>query len=53
MLKPKKDVPLKPGDTVFVPEKIDPNYWEIFKDTIVVLSQIGTLILVIDNATSN
>lgn len=51
-LKPDKNIILNPGDIVFVPEKPETNYWKIFKELIVVLSQIGTLILVIDNATT-
>ncbi len=50
-LKPKKQI-INPGDVVFVPEKIKPDYWKIFRETVSVLAQIGTLILVIDNATN-
>ncbi len=48
-LKPGKDLVLEEGDTILVPYRPDWNYWEIFKDTVVVLSQIATLFLVIQN----
>jgi len=52
-LKPGKNVILEEGDTILIPQKPDWNYWEIVKDTVVVLSQIATLLLVIQNVTSN
>jgi len=52
-LKPGKDIILEEGDTILIPQKPDWNYWEIFKDTVVVLSQIATLLLVVQNVTSN
>lgn len=51
-IKPQKKMVLYPGDTILVPEKKEIKIWGIIKETVVVLSQIGTLILVIDNATS-
>jgi protein involved in polysaccharide export with SLBB domain len=48
-LKPDKDLIVEEGDTILIPYRPDWNYWEIFKDTIVVLSQIATLFLVIQN----
>lgn len=48
-LKPDDDLFLEEGDTILVPYRPDWNYWEIFKDTIVVLSQIATLYLVLQN----
>ncbi len=51
-LKPDKDTIVEPGDEIFVPEKPEYNYWTITKETIVVLSQIATLFLVIQNAST-
>jgi len=48
-LKPEKDLVIYEGDTILVPYRPDWNYWEIFKDTIVVLSQIATLYLVMQS----
>ncbi|MFC1887466.1 SLBB domain-containing protein [Candidatus Cloacimonadota bacterium] len=48
-LKFDKDLILEEGDTIMVPYKPDWNLWEIFKDTVVVLSQIATLYLVIQS----
>lgn len=39
---------IEPGDFVWVPEKKDRDFWVIFRDTIIVLGQIATVILVID-----
>jgi len=51
-IKPDEDTVIEPGDEIFVPEKPIHNYWTIAKDTIVLLSQIATLILVVQNASS-
>jgi len=40
-----------PGDRIWVPRKPDRNYWQIFRDTILVAGQIATIYLVIQNAT--
>jgi|TARA_B110000467_G_scaffold158450_1_gene174636 protein involved in polysaccharide export with SLBB domain len=37
------------GDVIFVPENIEYNKWERFKDWMTVTSQIGTLILILQN----
>jgi len=42
---------LAPGDRIWVPRKPDRNYWQIFRDTILVAGQIATVFLVIQNAT--
>ena len=38
---------LVPGDIIYVPRKADRNYWEIFRQTMLVAAQIATVILVI------
>jgi len=40
------------GDVIFVPENIEYNKWERFKDWMTVTSQIGTLILILQNITN-
>ncbi|MBC8310860.1 MAG: SLBB domain-containing protein [Candidatus Marinimicrobia bacterium] len=40
------------GDVIFVPESIEYNKWERFKDWMTVTSQIGTLILILQNITN-
>jgi len=38
------------GDRIWVPRKQDHNYWQIFRDTIMVVGQIAAIFLVIQNA---
>ncbi len=40
-----------PGDRIWVPRKPDRNYWQIFRDTILVAGQVATIYLVIHTAT--
>jgi protein involved in polysaccharide export with SLBB domain len=40
------------GDVIFVPENIEYNKWERFKDWMTLTSQIGTLILILQNITN-
>ncbi|KPL16985.1 MAG: hypothetical protein AMJ92_12280 [candidate division Zixibacteria bacterium SM23_81] len=47
-LKPSKVKRIEPGDTVWVPEKPERNYWELFKDFVSTTAQVATVILVID-----
>ncbi|MFH1144956.1 MAG: SLBB domain-containing protein [Candidatus Eisenbacteria bacterium] len=42
---------LEAGDTIWVPEKGDRDWWQFFKDTIAVTTQIVTIYLVVDRAT--
>lgn len=42
---------IDPGDTILVPEKPERDYWKFFKDTMLVLGNIATVYLVIDQAT--
>lgn len=43
---------LEPGDTIFIPEKPEVDYWKIFSDGLVVVTQLATLVLVIDAVTN-
>lgn len=49
--KPSKRRKIDPGDTILVPEKPERDYWKFFKDTMLVLGNIATIYLVIDQAT--
>ena len=37
------------GDTIWVPEKPERDYWELFRDYLVVVGQIATIYLVVDS----
>jgi protein involved in polysaccharide export with SLBB domain len=39
---------LDPGDTIWIPEKPERDWWQIFKDTMAVSAQIATVWLVVD-----
>jgi len=41
---------LSSGDRIWVPRKPDRNYWQIFRDVILVAGQVATIYLVIHNA---
>jgi protein involved in polysaccharide export with SLBB domain len=43
--------PLDPGDTVWVPEKPDRDYWRFVKETVAFLTGLATIYIVVDNAT--
>jgi protein involved in polysaccharide export with SLBB domain len=47
-LKPSKVKRIEPGDTIWVPEKPERNYWELFKDFVRIGAEVATVILVID-----
>ena len=49
--KPSRRRKIDPGDTILVPEKPERDYWKFFKDTMLVLGNIATIYLVIDQAT--
>ncbi|KPL16660.1 MAG: hypothetical protein AMJ92_12610 [candidate division Zixibacteria bacterium SM23_81] len=49
-LKPSKVKRIEPGDIIWVPEKPERNYWELFKDLVSTTAQVATVILVIDQA---
>jgi protein involved in polysaccharide export with SLBB domain len=40
-----------PGDTIWVPEKPDRDWYSYFKDSVVILSQVATIYLVIKTST--
>jgi protein involved in polysaccharide export with SLBB domain len=46
-IKPKKNTPVEIGDTIFVPEKQELNYWQLWKDLMLVVSQIATVVIVV------
>jgi hypothetical protein len=39
-----------PGDRIWVPRQPDRNYWQLFRDTILVVGQVAAIFLVIQNA---
>ncbi len=47
---PKQARRLKPGDTIWVPEKPERNWWQVTKEAITVLSQVATVYIVIKQA---
>ena len=49
-LKPSESTKIEVGDTIFVPEKVERNYWEIFRKIMTAAAQLATVILVIQNA---
>jgi len=44
-----KHTVIEVGDTIFIPEKDDLDLWSLFKDTLLVVSQVTTIILVVRN----
>ncbi len=44
---------IRAGDTIWVPEKAERNYWNIFKESLAVVTQILTVYLIVDRATQN
>ncbi|UCB51995.1 MAG: SLBB domain-containing protein [Candidatus Zixiibacteriota bacterium] len=50
-MKPSKRRGIDPGDTILVPEKSERDYWKFFRDTMLVLGNIATIYLVIQQAT--
>jgi polysaccharide export outer membrane protein len=50
-MKPSKHRKIGPGDTILVPEKPERDYWKFFKDTMLVLGNVATIYLVIQQAT--
>ena len=45
----KKNTIVERGDLIFIPETMEYNTWERFKDWMTVTSQLGTVILIIQN----
>jgi protein involved in polysaccharide export with SLBB domain len=50
-LKPSKVRGIEPGDVIWVPEKPERNYWDLFKDFVRVSAEIATVILVAHQVT--
>jgi protein involved in polysaccharide export with SLBB domain len=50
-MKPSGRRKIDPGDTILVPEKPERDYWKLFKDTMLVLGNVATIYLVIQQAT--
>jgi hypothetical protein len=48
--KPKDVGAFRPGDTIWVPEKRDRDWWRFFRDGLLVATQVATLYLVADRA---
>ncbi|MCK4547451.1 MAG: SLBB domain-containing protein [Candidatus Eisenbacteria sp.] len=44
---------LEPGDTIWIPEKREIEWWELFKDVARVLAELATVYLVVDSAMGN
>ncbi len=44
------ETPLEPGDTVWIPEKSQHDYWALFKDFMTISAQVATVVIVINNA---
>ncbi len=49
-VRPGKSTRIDPGDTVWIPEKPDRDYWGFFKDTMIVLGNMATVYLVVREA---
>jgi len=47
----KKNTIVEHGDLIFIPETVEYNTWEGFKDLMTVTSQLGTIILIIQTIT--
>ena len=45
-----KSIKIENGDILFIPDKLEYNVWQVFKDVLSTLGSIGALILVIQSA---
>ncbi len=52
-LKPGENDIVEVQDMIFIPEKRDLDWWKIAKDAFLVISQIATTVLIIQNVTTN
>ncbi len=50
-MKPTPVRKIDPGDTILIPEKPERDYWKLFRDTMLVLGNVATVYLVIQQAT--
>ena len=41
---------IEKGDILFIPDRLEYNAWQVFKDILSTLGSIGALIIVIQNA---
>ena len=48
-IKPKNNTVIEEGDMLFIPEKTEFDYWQFTLDSLRILSQIATLIIVVQN----
>ena len=46
----KMKVTIENGDTIFIPERLEYNNWNILKDFFAAMGQVAALIVVIQNA---
>lgn len=46
-VKPRVNTPIEIGDTIFVPEKTETDWWTLWKDILLAVSQVATVIIVI------
>lgn len=46
-MKPDKDIIINFGDTIFIPEKQEVDYWTLYKDILLVLTQMATVIVLV------
>ncbi len=46
-IKPNSETQIYIGDTIFIPEKPEKDYWELYKDILIVLGQTATLIFIV------
>jgi protein involved in polysaccharide export with SLBB domain len=49
--RPSRSRKIDPGDTILVPEKPERDYWGFFRDTMIVLGNLATIYLVVQQAT--
>ena len=51
-MKPNRNTVIEVGDTIFVPEKPERDYWTLARDLITVTAQLATIYLVVERAAS-
>jgi len=51
--KPDDDTAVEIGDTIFIPEKPERDYWQLSRDLIAVAAQLATIFLVIYTTTTS
>ena len=48
-IKPNKNTIIEVGDTIFIPEKPERDYWGLFKDAMAISAQIATVLIVVNS----